>query len=382
MVLLMLFALVAGAATALSPCVLPVLPALLGAGRHRRAPPPGGHRPRPGGHLHGDDRRPGQRHRRRRPRAGADADAGRRRAHRLRHRRGVPGSAARLEAPLARLSRLGPRTRGDGFGSGLLVGAALGFVYAPCAGPILAAVIAVGAASSRRCPSASPSRWARRVVLLALSLGGRASRGACAPRRAARPSSARWPSCWSLPAWRWRRTSTCASRRRSPTTCPPSLVNPTHGLERSHAVASAARRPARPVALRGRGDRAPGAEARAPAAPGRRPRLHRQPALVQHARRPAADAWPVLRGRSCSSTSGPTPASTACARCPTSRPGTRATARRPDDRRRALARVPLRARRRQRAGAIRARGSAIRSRRTTTSAPGTRRATSTGRPST
>ena len=32
MVLLMLFALVAGAATALSPCVLPVLPAVLGAG--------------------------------------------------------------------------------------------------------------------------------------------------------------------------------------------------------------------------------------------------------------------------------------------------------------------------------------------------------------
>ena len=32
MVLLMMFALVAGAATALSPCVLPVLPAVLGAG--------------------------------------------------------------------------------------------------------------------------------------------------------------------------------------------------------------------------------------------------------------------------------------------------------------------------------------------------------------
>ena len=41
MALLMLFALVAGAGTALSPCVLPVLPALLSAGVDRRAPPPG-----------------------------------------------------------------------------------------------------------------------------------------------------------------------------------------------------------------------------------------------------------------------------------------------------------------------------------------------------
>jgi thiol-disulfide isomerase/thioredoxin len=61
----------------------------------------------------------------------------------------VPQVAERLERPLAALSRLGPRTRGDGFASGLLVGAALGFVYTPCAGPILAAVISVSAASGR-----------------------------------------------------------------------------------------------------------------------------------------------------------------------------------------------------------------------------------------
>src|SRR4051812_44638678 len=36
----------------------------------------------------------------------------------------APGVAARLEAPLARLSRFGPRTRGDGFVSGLGGGAA------------------------------------------------------------------------------------------------------------------------------------------------------------------------------------------------------------------------------------------------------------------
>ena len=51
--------------------------------------------------------------------------------------------------PPSRLARFGPRTRGDGFGSGVLVGGALGFVYTPCASPILAAVISVGAASGR-----------------------------------------------------------------------------------------------------------------------------------------------------------------------------------------------------------------------------------------
>src|SRR5204862_354215 len=57
----------------------------------------------------------------------------------------VPAAAARIEAPLSRLARFGPKDTGDGFGSGLAVGAAMGFVYTPCAGPILAAVISVGA---------------------------------------------------------------------------------------------------------------------------------------------------------------------------------------------------------------------------------------------
>ena len=34
----------------------------------------------------------------------------------------VPEVAARIEAPLSRLARFGPRTRGDGFWSGLAVG--------------------------------------------------------------------------------------------------------------------------------------------------------------------------------------------------------------------------------------------------------------------
>ena len=61
---------------------------------------------------------------------------------------------------------------GDGFASGLLVGAALGFVYTPCAGPILAAVISVSAASGRTVAVAIAYAFGSGAVLLALALGG------------------------------------------------------------------------------------------------------------------------------------------------------------------------------------------------------------------
>jgi cytochrome c biogenesis protein CcdA/thiol-disulfide isomerase/thioredoxin len=57
----------------------------------------------------------------------------------------VPELAQRVQAPLSRLARFGPKTRGDGFWTGVGVGGALGFVCVPCAGPILAAVISVSA---------------------------------------------------------------------------------------------------------------------------------------------------------------------------------------------------------------------------------------------
>ena len=112
MALLMLFALVAGAGTALSPCVLPVLPALLSAGVT-------GGRRRPVGIALGlaatftvtivglasviD---------------GVGLGPGVTRTLAVVVLIGfgivvaVPSLAARLEAPLARLSRLGPRGRG------------------------------------------------------------------------------------------------------------------------------------------------------------------------------------------------------------------------------------------------------------------------------
>ncbi|HEX2102203.1 MAG TPA: redoxin family protein [Solirubrobacteraceae bacterium] len=171
--LLALFAVLAGAGTALSPCVLPILPALLSAGAT-------GGRRRPLGIVVGlavtftitivglaevvD---------------GVGFGDGTLRGIAIAVLLGfgvalaVPAVGARLEAPLSRLGRHGPRTAGDGLVSGLGAGAALGFVYAPCAGPILAAVIAVSAASGRTLLIGAAYALGTAIALLALALGGR-----------------------------------------------------------------------------------------------------------------------------------------------------------------------------------------------------------------
>jgi cytochrome c biogenesis protein CcdA/thiol-disulfide isomerase/thioredoxin len=169
----MLFAVVVGAGTAVSPCVLPVLPAMLsasGAGGARR----------PLGIVIGltttfaitiiglakvvDG-------------VGLGSDPLRDFAVVVLLIFGfaliVPRLGQALERPLAALSRLGPRTRGDGFLSGLVVGAALGFVYTPCAGPILAAVISVSAASGKAVGVGLAYALGTGLMLLALALGGR-----------------------------------------------------------------------------------------------------------------------------------------------------------------------------------------------------------------
>ena len=173
MLVLLGFAFLAGAGTALSPCVLPVLPALLAAGG-------AGGRRRPFGIVLGlsitftvtivgvAKVAEG---------VGLGSDPLRDVAIVVLFAFGIalllPGLAARIEAPLSLLARLGPRSTGDGFRSGLIVGGALGFVYTPCAGPILAAVISVSAASGRSVAVAIAYALGSAIVLLALSLGGR-----------------------------------------------------------------------------------------------------------------------------------------------------------------------------------------------------------------
>jgi len=174
MVLLVLFAFLAGAGTALSPCVLPVLPALLSAGAT-------GGRRRPLGIVTGlaltftvtivglatvvDG-------------VGLGDSTVRRLAIVALAGFGiaiaVPTVGDRLEAPLSRLARFGPRSTGRGFWSGVVVGGALGFLYAPCAGPILAAVVSVGAASGNTIAVGLAFSLGSAAVLLVLALGGRA----------------------------------------------------------------------------------------------------------------------------------------------------------------------------------------------------------------
>ena len=88
----------------------------------------------------------------------------------------VPPIGDRVEAFASRLAPGPARFGGDGFGSGLVVGASLGLVYAPCAGPILAGVIAVSAAqdfTAGRLAVALAYAVGSAIVLYLLLLGGR-----------------------------------------------------------------------------------------------------------------------------------------------------------------------------------------------------------------
>jgi len=176
MVVLLLFSLLAGAATAVTPCMLPVLPALLSASGT-------GGRRRPFGIV-----------------AGLTVTftitiVG---VASVVNGVGVGDSALRtfsiivlalfggtlLYPPaghwiadrMSGLSRFAPKKDADGFWSGILVGGALGFVFAPCAGPILGAVISVSASqgtTGRLIAVGLAYGIGTAIVLLGLSLGGR-----------------------------------------------------------------------------------------------------------------------------------------------------------------------------------------------------------------
>jgi cytochrome c biogenesis protein CcdA/thiol-disulfide isomerase/thioredoxin len=176
MALLMLFALLAGAATALSPCVLPVLPAVLGAGVS-------GGRRRPLGVVTGLVL------------AftfatvalvyviaalGLPDDFVRSLAIVTLLAFGIclliPGLGDRIEAFGSRIAPGPARVGGDGFGSGLVLGASLGLVYTPCAGPILAGVITVSASqdfTAGKLAVAFSYALGSGIVLYGLMLGGR-----------------------------------------------------------------------------------------------------------------------------------------------------------------------------------------------------------------
>ncbi|MGK2877785.1 MAG: cytochrome c biogenesis protein DipZ [Solirubrobacterales bacterium] len=97
----------------------------------------------------------------------------------------VPSVSARLEGFISRVTarsadKVSTATQGDGtkdgFWSGVLIGSGLGLVYAPCAGPILAGVITVSASqdfSSGRLAVALAYGLGSALTFYALMLGGR-----------------------------------------------------------------------------------------------------------------------------------------------------------------------------------------------------------------
>ncbi len=176
MTLLILFAFLAGAGTALSPCVLPILPAVLSAGVT-------GGRRRPLGVVTGivvaftfatvalvyviDA-------------LGLPDDLVRWIAIGTLFVFGVillvPPLADRLEAFISRVVPGPKRAKGDGFWPGFVLGTSLGLVYAPCAGPILAGVITVSASqdfTAGKLAVAFAYAIGSAAVLYALMLGGR-----------------------------------------------------------------------------------------------------------------------------------------------------------------------------------------------------------------
>jgi cytochrome c biogenesis protein CcdA/thiol-disulfide isomerase/thioredoxin len=177
MVLLIIFGFVAGAATAVSPCVVPVLPIVLSAGAT-------GGRRKPLGVVSGlifsftfvlfalvyviDA-------------LGLPNDLLRNIAIVVLFGFGIvlliPPLAARVEAFGSRFAgRVGVKNDGDGFWGGVVLGLSLGVLYAPCAGPILAAVLTASASqpfNAGRLAVVVAYAIGSGIVLYGLMLGGR-----------------------------------------------------------------------------------------------------------------------------------------------------------------------------------------------------------------
>jgi cytochrome c biogenesis protein CcdA/thiol-disulfide isomerase/thioredoxin len=186
MILLLLFGFIAGAATAISPCALPVLPVVFAAGAT-------GGRKRPAGIATG---------------LALSFTIATVLLVYLISALGlpdgilrtfaitvllvfgisllIPGLSDRIEGFLSRVTagsanKVQQATTGgdkprDGFWSGVLIGSGLGLVYAPCAGPILAGVITVSASqdfSSGRLAVALAYGAGSAITFYALMLGGR-----------------------------------------------------------------------------------------------------------------------------------------------------------------------------------------------------------------
>ncbi|MBS1886395.1 MAG: cytochrome c biogenesis protein DipZ [Actinobacteria bacterium] len=238
MALLIIFGFVAGAATAVSPCVVPVLPIALSAGAT-------GGRRRPLGVVTGlvvsfsfalfalvyviDA-------------LGLPNDLLRNIAIVVLFGFGIvlliPPLAARVEALGSRLSgRFGVKTDGDGFWPGVGLGLSLGVLYAPCAGPILAAVLTASASQPfnvGRLAVVVAYAFGSAIVLYLLMIGGRRLAAPLA-RRSGTFQMAMGAVMVLVAFAMWQGLDT--KFQSNVTAALPSwLTNPAEGIEKSHSA--------------------------------------------------------------------------------------------------------------------------------------------------
>jgi cytochrome c biogenesis protein CcdA/thiol-disulfide isomerase/thioredoxin len=238
MALLIIFGFVAGAATAVSPCVVPVLPIALSAGAT------GGHR-KPLGVVTGlvfsftfvlfalvyviDA-------------LGLPNDLLRNIAIVVLFGFGIvlliPPLAARVEAFGSRFAgRVGVRQGGDGFWPGVGLGLSLGVLYAPCAGPILAAVLTASASQSfnaGRLAVVLAYALGSAIVLYLLMLGGRRLAAPLARRSGAFQMA--MGAIMVLVAFAMWQNYDTKFQSNVVATLPSFLRDPAEGIEQSHSA--------------------------------------------------------------------------------------------------------------------------------------------------
>jgi cytochrome c biogenesis protein CcdA/thiol-disulfide isomerase/thioredoxin len=241
MALLLIFGFVAGAATAVSPCVVPVLPIVLSAGAT-------GGRRKPLGVVAGlvcsftfvlfalvyviDA-------------LGLPNDLLRNIAIVVLAFFGfillVPPLSARVEAFASRFAgRVGVRQGGDGFWPGVGLGLSLGVLYAPCAGPILAGVLTASASQSfnaGRLAVVFAYAIGSAIVLYALMLGGRKLSAPLARRSGAFQMA--MGAIMVLVAFAMWQGYDTKFQSNVVASLPSFLRNPAEGIEKSHTAQEA-----------------------------------------------------------------------------------------------------------------------------------------------
>jgi cytochrome c biogenesis protein CcdA/thiol-disulfide isomerase/thioredoxin len=153
----------------------------------------------------------------------------------------IPPVAARLETWISRLvpARTAD-TQGEGFGAGVVLGASLGLLYVPCAGPILAAVLTVSASqalSAQRLVTGLAYALGTAVGVFLLSIAGRRLLGRL------RSNAGRFQQAMGVVMVAFAvLTLTGADnsfRTEIANALPSWLVTPTESLEKSHAATKA-----------------------------------------------------------------------------------------------------------------------------------------------